>query len=239
MASGLEYTKSIWIIMAIFLVGCTAREDSIGELTLANRIHSGEISLQAVVTDFIVPFEKLESIPGFHNLSDNGTLKPYKEQNIMGSKMESSIIISKDSICRIVNSYSDHWNGNYISISLNKDLKIIDAIFRENSHLDSGTDAVVTVENAILTLSKNPFHSQSDIHGRYTLLIKNDFTPNQKEKSEGMEPQVWFKTFEAKFKIFSQQDVEKGYSVVMKDQIKLIDEEMKRELAKATARIKK
>jgi hypothetical protein len=228
---------NIFAIMGMFLIGCVAREENAVSTTLAQRAQKGDDVLKVAVDEDMTPYERYEQIASFHNLSYYGGKGTGMGQNAMGSKMESSITISKDSVCTIVNSYSDFWIAERISISIDKNLKVVNAFYSESTHLENDVVQILTVENVILTLSKNPFHDQSDIHGRYTLLLKYYFLPSQQEVKEGIEPEFYYETFQAKFKIFSEEDQGKGYRVVMKEHLEIEEEVMKRELAKDTARI--
>ena len=229
--SKLELEKCILFILVLFQLGCANNNKNADFISLAQKSKNGDIVLKAAIDENMAPFERYEPIPDYHNLKYYGS--PDFTSNI---NAEAYIKISEDSVCTIVNSYTDMWSSNSVYISLDKDLNIINATFHESGHLDMNraTNRITSVENVILSLSKNPFVFKNDISGRYTLLIKYSFTPNEKEASEGMQAEVWYETYEAKFKVFSKEDVEKGYFEIMKEHNRILDELMRMDMEKDT-----
>jgi hypothetical protein len=186
---------------------CSDSENTVIDNRLVDRITNGKSEALHVAMYAMPPYEEEEGIPSFDNIIS---------KEIEGLSVDATITFTKDSICRIDNKYHDLFSGFKVSIDINKNLKVVDVSYQQWSDSDNGSETIVTVENIIIQLSKDPFKSSSDIFGRYTLLLKSEFLAGD-FSIEGVRDTVYYSVFPGKFKIYSAQDMEKGYTEVMKE----------------------
>jgi hypothetical protein len=95
-----------------------------------------------------------------------------------------------------------------VEFTISKNLDILNVEYDGWNYIN-GYETQYTVEKVILSMNVNPFESDQ-ITGHYTLQIRETFLAEKQLKEEGVNDIVTFSTFNGKFKVYSEQEKEKG-----------------------------
>ena len=128
----------------------------------------------------------------------------------LGELLEKSVEIkTANDKTEIINHYNDGYSGHKVRFIINSKLEIEVVEYDEWSDIEYGSESKYTVEQVILTLNSKPTFD-SRLIGHYTLKIREDFNPGKLLKNEGVEPNLSYRTFNGKFKIYSEEEKRKG-----------------------------
>lgn len=109
----------------------------------------------------------------------------------------------------IKNTYNDGYTGHEIQFIISSDLEIKNATYINWSDNIDGAERKYKVEKVIMSMNVNPFDNKL-VTGHYTLQIREDYFAKQLLKEIGRKTTTTYMIFNGKFKIYSEQEMNKG-----------------------------
>ena len=106
----------------------------------------------------------------------------------------------------IHNTINEGLSGIQITITLDPQLKIVDAQYDRWNDMINPYEEKYKIEKIIFEVDKNPF-LDSIITGRYSLEIIESVSYNNELKKQGINDTSFYSTFKGKFKVYRDDDI--------------------------------
>lgn len=128
----------------------------------------------------------------------------------MDGLLDTAVFIRKiEQGIEIKNIYNDGFTGHSIEFQISPNLEIENVNYQEWTDLIDGSEIKYSVEKAILSMNEDPY-TQEHITGHYSLQIKRDYIAGELLRREGVKDTTSYEVFHGKFKIYSDQEKQKG-----------------------------
>jgi hypothetical protein len=110
-------------------------------------------------------------------------------------------ILRHGDLLKIQNIYNDGFSGIHFEVTLNPQLKIVDAVYDKWNDIDAGFETQYLIKMIKLKIDQNPFQD-SIVNGRYFIKIINRVKANKELRKQGITDTSYYSTFNGKFKIY-------------------------------------